>query len=88
MILMSVFESIKRECFPSPRGWVMGHCSVGSAGRDTFRMLCRSYKAAMARREHAAGKGIPPFSYILFGLALILTLHAWAYSYIFCGYPS
>jgi hypothetical protein len=34
MILMSVFESIKRECFPSPRGWVMGHCSVGDAGRD------------------------------------------------------
>jgi hypothetical protein len=34
MILMSVFESIKRECFPSPRGWVMGHCSVGCAGRD------------------------------------------------------
>jgi hypothetical protein len=29
-----VFESIKRECFPFPRGWVMGHCSVGSAGRD------------------------------------------------------
>jgi hypothetical protein len=35
MILMSVFESIKRECFPFPRGWVMGHCSVGDAGRDS-----------------------------------------------------
>jgi hypothetical protein len=34
MILMSVFESIKRECFPSPKGWIMGHCSVGDAGRD------------------------------------------------------
>jgi hypothetical protein len=29
-----VFESIERECFPFPRGWVMGHCSVGDAGRD------------------------------------------------------
>jgi hypothetical protein len=36
MILMSVFENIKRECFPSPRGWVMGHCSVGDAGRDSY----------------------------------------------------
>jgi hypothetical protein len=46
MILMSVFESIKRECFPFPKGWVMGHCSVGDAGRDIngrrfFRMLAR-----------------------------------------------
>jgi hypothetical protein len=34
MILTSVFESIKRECFPFPRGLVVGHCSVGDAGRD------------------------------------------------------
>jgi hypothetical protein len=34
MILMSVFESIKRECFPFPKGWVMGHYSVGDAGHD------------------------------------------------------
>jgi hypothetical protein len=39
MILMSVFESIKRECFFSPRGWVMGHCSVGNAGRDITPLL-------------------------------------------------
>jgi hypothetical protein len=41
-----------------------------------FWVLCRSYKAAMARRKHAAGKGIPLFLYILFELALILTLYA------------
>jgi hypothetical protein len=34
MILISVFESIKRECFPFPRGLIVGHCSVGDAGRD------------------------------------------------------
>jgi hypothetical protein len=34
MILISVFESIKRKCFPSPKEWVMGHCSVGNVGRD------------------------------------------------------
>jgi hypothetical protein len=39
MILISVFENIKRKCFPSPRGWVMGHCSVGSAGRDTCLLV-------------------------------------------------
>jgi hypothetical protein len=56
-------------CFP--RFW------VNKAERaSAFRVLCRSYKAAMARRGHAAGKGIPPFSHILFELALILTLHA------------
>jgi hypothetical protein len=34
MILINVFKSIKRECFPLPRGLIMGHCSVGNAGRD------------------------------------------------------
>jgi hypothetical protein len=54
MILMSVFESIKRECFPFPRGWVMGHCSVGDAGRDMNRFLVklqniRTYKIPYTR---------------------------------------
>jgi hypothetical protein len=65
--------------------WFQGS-KVGRA--PAFRMLCRNYKAAMAHREHAAGKRIPPFPYILFGFALILTLHAWAYFYIFCDYPN
>jgi hypothetical protein len=39
-------------------------------------VLYRSYKAAMVHQGYAAGKGIPPFLHILFGLALILTLYA------------
>jgi hypothetical protein len=35
MILISVFENIKRKCFPSPKEWIMGHCNVGDAGRNT-----------------------------------------------------
>jgi hypothetical protein len=47
------------------------------AGRaSAFWVLCCSYKAAMARRGYAAEKEIPPFPYILFGFALILTLYA------------
>jgi hypothetical protein len=39
MILMSVFENIKRECFFFSKEWVMGHCSVGDAGRDIIFLL-------------------------------------------------
>jgi hypothetical protein len=46
---MSVFESIKRECFPSPRGWVMGHCSVGDAGRDTYAVTAVYPKACAVK---------------------------------------
>jgi hypothetical protein len=52
-----------------------------------FRMFCRSYKAAIARRKYAAGKEISLFPHILFELALILTLYAWAYPYISCDCP-
>jgi hypothetical protein len=38
MILTNVCESTKRECFPLPRGLVVGHCSVGDAGRDTRKV--------------------------------------------------
>jgi hypothetical protein len=34
MILMSVFENIKRKCFSFPKGWVMGHCNVSDVSRD------------------------------------------------------
>jgi hypothetical protein len=44
MILMSVFESIKRECFPFPRELVMGHYSVGDAGRDNYEYVRKMVK--------------------------------------------
>jgi hypothetical protein len=43
MILMSVFESIKRECFPFSKGWVMGHYSVDNAGRDITPLFLISW---------------------------------------------
>jgi hypothetical protein len=52
MILISVFENIKRKCFPSPRGWVIGHCSVGSAGRDRN---CPEYRRSQSVRLKPAG---------------------------------
>jgi hypothetical protein len=39
MILISVFESIKRKCFLFSKEWVMGHCSVGDAGRNITPFL-------------------------------------------------
>jgi hypothetical protein len=53
MILMSVFESIKRECFPFPKGWVMGHCSVGDAGRDSIRNIL--HRARLDRKGYNIG---------------------------------
>jgi hypothetical protein len=57
MILTSVFESIKRECFPLSRGLVVGHCSVDDAGRDNRTQRARLHLAARSqeRRIESAG---------------------------------
>jgi hypothetical protein len=57
MILMSVFKSIKRKCFPSPRGWVMGHCSVSSAGRDTTPFLLIGWISDRNKINERCGDG-------------------------------
>jgi hypothetical protein len=54
---MSVFESIKRECFPSPKGWVMGYCSVGSAGRDITPFLLIGWISDRNKINERCGDG-------------------------------
>jgi hypothetical protein len=57
MILTSVFESIKRKCFPLPRGLVVGHCSVDDAGRDTTPPLLIGWISDRNKINERCGDG-------------------------------
>jgi hypothetical protein len=57
MILMSVFESIKRKCFPFPKGWVIGHYSVGCASRDITPLLLIGWISDRNKINERCGDG-------------------------------